>query len=192
MTQKNTTRIIIAVIILIVLGLILLTAPKTTPKPETNLGEELETDKEATSIELESLVPGASPVSEKGEVLTTEGKATDNAAIPGSPDAPKQSASLKEEEIPEEAVKISVSTNGFTPNEFKVKAKSAITLSLTSTDMTHVFKFDDPVLQAIAIGVGGKETRAITFNAPSAGDYTFYCDVPGHRGRGETGVMHVE
>jgi len=116
----------------------------------------------------------------------------DNTVLPGSSEVSKQSRALDEKEIPLDAVKLTVTASGFVPNEFTVKSGQAITLSLTSGDKTHVFKFDNALLKAIAIGVAGQETRAITFNTPVAGDYTFYCDVPGHRERGETGVMHVK
>jgi len=67
-------------------------------------------------------------------------------------------------------------------------------VAVSSTDgYTHVFMFDDPSLSAVAVGVGPKETRAITFNAPAkAGTYSFHCDVPGHTARGEVGAMIVK
>jgi len=66
-------------------------------------------------------------------------------------------------------------------------------LALSSVDnITHVLLFDDPVLAGVAIGVGPNETRAITFNAPKAGEYGFHCDVPGHTARGESGKMIVK
>ena len=85
------------------------------------------------------------------------------------------------------------SAEGFKPSTFEVKAGQLVTMSLTSVDkMTHVLLFDDPSLAAVAIGVGPDETRAITFNAPKAGEYAFHCDVPGHAARGEKGVMIVK
>jgi len=201
--KKNVTWII-AIIILVVLAIILLNTPKTSV-PEGTIpeasgedavmpgeGEGIETEDVDVLKGAEQVVPDASPVSDDGEVLTPEGVPVDNTALPGSPDAPKQSRSLDEGEIPSEAVQLTVTAAGFIPNEFTVNTGQVVTLSLTSGDKTHVFKFDDAGLQAVAIGVAGNETRAITFNAPVAGDYTFYCDVPGHRGRGETGVMHVK
>ena len=202
--KKSTTWIIVIIIILVVIAIILLNAPKASA-PEGTVpeaaGEEAVIPAEGEGIETEDIdvlkgaeqvVPDASPVSDEGEVLTSEGAPVDNTALPGSPEAPKQSRALDEKEIPSGAVQLTVTAAGFVPNEFTVKAGQAVTLSLTSGDKTHVFKFDDAGLQAVAIGVAGNETRAITFNAPTAGDYSFYCDVPGHRGRGETGVMHVK
>ncbi|OQX70899.1 hypothetical protein B6D52_03150 [Candidatus Parcubacteria bacterium 4484_255] len=200
--KNNTVWIIIIVVVLAVLGVILLVS-KPEVAPEKFVGPKNRQEKvvvpedegKKTVKPLEEtkvVVPGASPVSKKGQVLTPSGNPVDNAALPGSPDAPKQSRSLSQGDIPKESIKLTVSASGFEPSEFNVKSGDAITLCLTSTDKTHVLKFDDASLQAVAIGVAGNETKAITFNAPAPGDYTFYCDVPGHRLRGETGVMHVK
>jgi uncharacterized cupredoxin-like copper-binding protein len=62
----------------------------------------------------------------------------------------------------------------------------------SSDDSTHIFKFKDDALKAVAVGIAPGETRAITFQTPGPGEYEFYCDVPGHEGRGEAGIMIVE
>jgi len=206
--QKNTVWTIVIVVVLVVLGIILLSMPnKKALEPESVVPEASE---EAMPVEgegaavpegeavpevlqgAEAVVPEGSLVTEKGEVLTPNGEVVNNEALPGSPTAPKQSRALSEAEIPEEAIKLTASASGFSPNEFTVKEGAAVTLSVTSGDRTHVFKFDDPSLQGVAVGIASNETRAITFKAPAAGDYSFFCDVPGHRDRGETGVMHVK
>ena len=208
--KNNTIWTVIIIVVLVILGIILLSSkPEVTPEegalpegeeeiilPEEGEGSEFlpEGGEEAIEVleEAEAVIPEGSLVSDEGEVLTPAGEPVDNTALPGSPDAPKQSRSLSEEELPEKAIQLTVSASGFVPNEFDVKSGDVVTLSVTSADRTHVFKFDDASLQGVAIGVAGNETRAITFKAPVKGDYTFYCDVPGHRGRGETGVMHVK
>ncbi|MCP6720184.1 MAG: cupredoxin domain-containing protein [Patescibacteria group bacterium] len=158
-------------------------------EPEVITGEEFEELQEETRV----LVPEASPVTQDGEVVTQEGAPVKLDVEPGSPEAPQQSNPINEESLPEEAVKLQVSASGFLPSTFKVKTGDTITLSLTTADdRSHIFKFKDPSLSAVAIGVGTSKTRAITFNAPSKGDYSFFCDVPGHELRGETGVMVVE
>ena len=112
---------------------------------------------------------------------------------PGSPENPQQSSPVSESQVPREALKLSVSATGFTPTSFSVNAGEAVSLSLTSEDQTHVFYFEDPALRNVAVGVGPNETRFIEFYAPETpGEYVFYCDVPGHRTRGEEGVMVVE
>lgn len=136
--------------------------------------------------------PGASPVATSGQVVTQEGNPVKLNVEPMSPEAPQQSAPITESQVPSSAVKITVSAQGFTPNTFTVKAGAPIALSVTSGDeQTHIFKFEDPSLSAVAVGIGPHETRLIPFNAPAKGEYTFYCDVPGHKTRGETGTMIV-
>ena len=107
-------------------------------------------------------------------------------------DAPVVEPVIEAPAVQDGKVNLKASVSGFEPREFTVDAGKAVTISLTSTDKTHVFKFDDPELKGKAIGVAGGETRTITFEAPAPGDYSFFCDVPGHRARGETGVMHTE
>lgn len=126
-------------------------------------------------------------------VVTPEGKPVKTDVQPGSPEAPQQTAPVAVEQLPENTIKLGASAEGFKPNTFEVKPGQLVNLSLTSTDgITHVFFFDDPSLSAVAIGVGPNETRAITFNAPKAGEYSFRCDVPGHAARGEVGKMIVK
>lgn len=137
--------------------------------------------------------PGTSPISTStGEVITPEGKPVQNDVVPGTPEAPQQSNPTSPTALPSAAIKLNVSSSGYSPNQFTVKAGDPITLSVTAADnQTHVFAFDDASLSAIAIGVAPGETRAITFNAPARGEYSFRCNVPGHTERGETGKMIV-
>ncbi|MDP1706375.1 MAG: cupredoxin domain-containing protein [bacterium] len=140
------------------------------------------------------LVPGTSAVSDKGEVLGANGQVAKNDAEWGTSGAPQQSGPLDVKSLTGDTVKIGVVAGNFTPNSFKAKAGKAVVVSLTSNDnFTHSFHFSDVSLKALAIGVGPGETRAITFNAPNKkGDYQFFCDLPGHRDRGEVGTMIVE
>lgn len=139
------------------------------------------------------VVPGASPVTKDDKVVNAQGEQTNNAAVPLSPTAPMQTEPINKASLGASVIKIDVSSTGFSPNEFTVNAGAAVTMSLTSLDgASHVLMFNDPSLMAVAIGIMPNETRAITFNAPAAGEYTFRCDIPGHLGRGETGKMIVK
>jgi len=111
-----------------------------------------------------------------------------------NPEEPMQSPPMEEKEVPKEAIKVGMSAAGFSPETFEVKAGQTIILSVSSEDQwTHVFKFKDETLSDVAIGLNPGETRVITFIAPKkAGDYEFFCDVPGHEARGETGTMIVK
>lgn len=141
------------------------------------------------------VAPGSSPVATSGIVVTPEGKPVDNAAQPGTPEAPKQSNPIAASDIPPQAIKITMSASGITPSSFTVKAGQVVQLSISAGDtQSHVFKFEDPSLAAVAVGVGpGDPVRVMTFNAPSKpGAYAYYCDVPGHKARGEQGTMVVQ
>ena len=140
-------------------------------------------------------VKGANPIAKDGTVVTTEGVAVKNDAVPLSPEAPKQTAPVVKDELPASAIKLSISAAaGWDPAEFSVKAGAPVTIAITSADnYTHVLMFDDQALSAVAVGVSPHETRAITFNSPTeAGEYAFHCDVPGHASRGEVGKMIVK
>jgi plastocyanin len=140
------------------------------------------------------VAPNSSPISEEGVVLTETGTPAKLDVAPGSPEAPKQSSSITEGEIPKAAIKLEADNYFFSPNEFTVKAGSLVTLSLTAKgSATYIFKFKDPSLSAVAVGVGSGQTRVIPFNAPEKkGEYIFYSDVPGHEARGLVGKMIVE
>lgn len=96
------------------------------------------------------------------------------------------------EKIPEGAISIKISRTGFEPKEFTVDSKKVVNLTLTGMDGTHSLVFKDKVLEKVKIYVGREETRGISFTAPKAGDYIFYCNIPGHKEAGETGIMHVK
>ena len=137
---------------------------------------------------------GTSIINEEGRVVNNEGVEVKNDVEPASPEAPQQSDPIEDEAaVPATAIKLTVSAQGFSPSSFEVDAGEAITLSVTSVDeFTHVFAFKDTSLSAVAVGLAPGETRAITFNAPDQeGEYTFFCNVPGHEGRGEVGTMIV-
>jgi plastocyanin len=215
--KKNVIWLVI--IILVVLGIVIFSSKKTTPVdnlvPENNETETHEGPKAANEIvvteelgqpEAEEIISGQealesaevlaqnlSPISEEGVVLASNGLPADNTVLPGSPTAPAQSMPLKNNEIPKGAIKLNVSAEGFVPKEINAKAGEITIISLTSTeDNAHALRFEDKSLQAIRIVVNGNETRAIVFNAPEAGDYVFYCEMPHHRDNGETGIMHVK
>lgn len=110
----------------------------------------------------------------------------------GSPDAPQQSTPISESQIPLSAVKLTSEENKILPSSFTVQEGKEVTISFSSKDgKTHLLSFDDESVQGIAIGIGPKETRTISFIAPAAGSYDFRCDVPGHASMGETGKMYV-
>ncbi len=181
-TNRNIILGIIAVLLLVGIYLVLRAGPLRPAAPEA-----MKTPQGTAAA------PGASPVSGAGQVVTKEGKPVKLNVVAGTPDAPQQSNPIGAGSVSAGTIKMTVSAKGFSPNQFVVRAGDVVTIALTSGDtQTHVFKFDDASLSAVAIGVGPGETRAITFNAPSPGKYGFHCDVPNHSSRGETGTMTVQ
>lgn len=194
MEQKNKNNIWVWVVVgvIVVGGGVYLALTGGVPSDVQPSGQEEEVVQEQQEF---SETTGVSPISEEGVVLNAQGEEARNDVTPSSPEAPQQSNPITDEsQIPASAIKINVSAEGFNPSSFTVRAGEPVTLSVTSIDtQTHVFAFKDPSLQAVAVGVGPGETRAITFNAPSSsGEYAFFCNVPGHEGRGEAGVMIVQ
>ncbi|MDA2922411.1 cupredoxin domain-containing protein [Patescibacteria group bacterium AH-259-L07] len=200
--KQSTVWTIVIIIILVVLGILLIGIPKgKVPEgavPETSETEQTVTEKDeaARKQELEKkvkqakeVVPGGSLVTKEGEVISETGETVISEALPGSSTAPKQSRVLQEEEIPEEAIRLTLSTDRrFEPDEFTVAADSVVTLFVTSEDTSHVLKFEDDELQAIGLGLRIGQTKAVTFKAPAKGDYAFFCGMHEE----ETGVMHVK
>ena len=111
------------------------------------------------------------------------------------PENPMESQPIKDEsKIPKSAIRIGISSKGFSPKVFKVKAGQEVILAVTSEDNSaHVFRFKDKLLKKVAVGLYPGETRTIYFFAPKkVGSYKFYCSVPGHEARGEKGKMIVK
>ena len=85
----------------------------------------------------------------------------------------------------------------FDKTEFTIPADTDVTLTLTNAGaIMHNFSVDDhnnPNVKnlGISVDVNPGETKTVTINAP-AGDYYYYCNVPGHEAAGMFGTMHVK
>ncbi|MFA5871007.1 MAG: cupredoxin domain-containing protein [Candidatus Paceibacterota bacterium] len=184
--QKKTIIWIVVVVVIAVAVVIAMKWNYYGPAPK--LEEQISKPSNTAAL-------GASAVSTSGIVITPEGKAARNDVKPMSPEAPQESLPITDKSsISQDKIDIKVSSEGISPKEFRVKANAVTNLLVSSGDQfTHLFKFQDPSLSAIAVGIGpGDPTRLITFNAPLKGEYQYLCDVPGHAGRGESGKMIVE
>lgn len=216
--KKATMLIIGLVVVLAAVVAIVLAMPKGEKKPVVNTntpdGSQVETPdgnvpggegetpgsvdfEEPVNPVLEGAVvnaPGANLITKEGKVVNEEGKAVRSDVAYNSPEAPRQTQAIENEDDIKDAVKLTLGDDGFSPKEFSVKPGAAVTIALTGTnESSHVLAFEDKKLGAVYINIRPGETRAVTFNAPDdAGDYTFFCDFPGHKNRGEVGVMKVQ
>jgi len=205
MNNKKTIWLIISLVVVVIIIAIIASSGKqqtgTNKSSAVNVPvaspEDLSRDIIVTPEEVQQAQPvvdGASKVV-NNVVVTPTGKPVKNDALAGTAEAPERTDISNPDVLPPEAIKLTVSADGFNPAQFEVKAGQLVTLSLfTTDDSVHTIVFDDPSLQAIRLNVNPEVGRAITFNAPTkAGEYSFYCDVPGHReDNGETGVMIVK
>ena len=100
----------------------------------------------------------------------------------GSPQA--SAAGTASTEVTVEMVDIA-----FSKTEFTIPADTEVTVTLPNNGAgPHNFSIDD---LGIDVDVAPGETKTITIDAP-AGEYTYYCNVPGHRAQGMEGTMTVQ
>ena len=202
LSKNHWLLIILVLLIAIVLALVLAMpqekeleedTTKTTPVTPILDEDEDERPEPIDTSGSHPVVPGSSIVMDD-IVVTPEGQPVKTDVAPGSPEAPRQSGPVSAEDLPESVIQLEISSEGFVPNQFTVEAGSVVSFSLTSTDeWSHSFHFEDPSLRAVALGVRSGEVRSMTFNAPTTpGEYPFFCDLRGHKARGEVGVMIVQ
>lgn len=96
---------------------------------------------------------------------------------------------VDEQRIP--SANILISNGTMTPNKFTVAAGLPTALGIISGDnQAHNVVFADKKVAAEILQVPANGTKSTTFNAPVAGEYEFYCNIPGHEK--ETGKMIVK
>ncbi|MFZ4631729.1 MAG: cupredoxin domain-containing protein [Patescibacteria group bacterium] len=148
-------------------------------------------------VKVMTINPGTSPVDmTSGKVLTELGQTANNSAKPSSPQAPSESFPMDIKEAPASAIKLNVTSSSFAPNSFTVNRGQVVSLVVTNvneTTFSEIFRFDDPSLGGVVIGLAKGETKSITFNAPAkAGEYAFYSSMFDHRAQGAVGKMIVK
>jgi plastocyanin len=198
--NNNAVRSLISLIVLLVALLVVAMAYIKVQKAYNwgnNIQKDITVNVPATSIATgtsgtQEILPGASLVNPEKQVLNSKFEVAKNDAIPNSPEAPK-SVIIKKEDLPAEALNLQIGNGKITPNTFNVKSGDLISLAVTSIDnQVHVFGFYDGAVSGIAMGVSEGQTKAINFNAPTPGTYSFGCGVPQHKEKGEVGTMIVK
>lgn len=164
---------------------------------ETTVSEDGTEVVEAKEMKVVVVTPGTSGIDlNTGTVVTGQGVAVKNDAAPATGDAPQSSFPMDPKDAPASAIKLAVTSSSFTPNEFTVNRGQAVSLVISNVNestFSEVFRFDDPSLSGVVIGLAKGETKSITFNAPAtAGEYTFYSSMFDHRDLGAVGKMIVK
>lgn len=132
---------------------------------------------------------GSNLITVDGKVVNEIGQVVQNNALPMSPIAPRLSEPLDPNSIIDGVIKITANEDGFFPSEFTVVSGEPVTLSLTSQGVGSRLVFKNISLIALEIPVPTNNTMSKTFNAPQAGEYIFYQDMPGRIN--QTGKMIV-
>ncbi len=88
---------------------------------------------------------------------------------------------------------VTIETPGmsFEPDEISASAGEDLEITLDNTDgQPHTFTLDEADFE---IEADGGESESGTLSVPDeAGEYEFYCSVPGHRESGQVGTLTVE
>lgn len=98
---------------------------------------------------------------------------------------------------PQTQVTLTMVDIAFQPTEFTIPANTDVTVTLTNSGASaHNFSVTDRKNEGktnlnISVDVDPGQTGTTTINAP-AGDYYFFCNVPGHEATGMYGTMHVQ
>jgi plastocyanin len=78
----------------------------------------------------------------------------------------------------------------FVPSEITISADTDVTFHFVNKGaLPHSFKIDNPEVFSGVLGSG--ETSEVVVNLP-AGEYEYYCTIPGHREAGMVGTLIVE
>lgn len=149
------------------------------------------------NIKVVTISPGTNPIDvASGKVITETGKVVSNSAKASSPEAPQESFPMKASDAPKSAIKLQVTSSSFAPNTFTVNRGQVVSLvvsNINETTFSEVFRFDDPSLNGVVLGIAKGETKSISFNAPTkAGEYVFYSSMFDHRAQGAVGKMIVK
>lgn len=100
------------------------------------------------------------------------------------------------EKPPQTVATIELVDIAFTPKELTIAAGTDVVITLMNTGVaSHNFSITDhhnPDVQnlEIAVDLQPGQSTTVTINAP-AGDYYFFCNVPGHEAAGMFGTLHL-
>ncbi len=136
-------------------------------------------------------VPGHKEAGMVGTLIVTEDAGVGAAPAPAAGGTPApQAAAATAEPAPAEAGPVEVVANDifFAPEELTIPADTDVVFTLANDGVPpHNFSIDE---LGIDIDILPGATEEVVINAP-AGEYEYYCNVPGHKDAGMVGTLIV-
>ena len=86
-------------------------------------------------------------------------------------------------------IEVNATSFAFDPDAITVDVGEDVAIVLTSDDLLHDFTVDEI---DVHVAADKDETAEGGLKAETAGDYTYYCTVPGHREAGMEGTLTVK
>jgi len=119
------------------------------------------------------------------------------AQVNASPEASPMASPMASPAATNASATIEMVDIAFKPTTATIAANTDVTLTIPNNGVTtHTFvinehKNDGKANLNIKVEVAPGETGTVTINAP-AGEYYFWCDIPGHEAAGMFGTLTVE
>jgi uncharacterized cupredoxin-like copper-binding protein len=128
-------------------------------------------------------VPGHRPAGMEGTLTITEGG---GASVAPSADDGEADDAASDEPVELQVTAVDID---FLETELEAPADTEFTITLTNNGMIqHDFRIEGTDFRTELLN--GGETETLTITLP-AGEYTYYCSVPGHRAAGMEGTLIV-
>lgn len=103
--------------------------------------------------------------------------------------APPDTKAAGQETADDSTITVTAKEFSFEPKEIKLEAGESATIALKNTGaVEHDITIDSP---AFKLPAAPTKTGEAKLTIPTAGSYTFYCSVPGHRQAGMEGTVAV-
>ena len=135
-------------------------------------------------------IPGHKEAGMVGKVIVVEGGGAAAPAETTPATAPVEASPAASPVAPVTTIDIELLDIKFSVTEMTVPANSEITVNLTNKGAaTHNFSIDALGVDSGDVAAG--ESKTLTFNSGAAGEYEFYCNVPGHKDVGMVGKLTV-
>jgi plastocyanin len=143
------------------------------------------------AIEYTAVNSNATSLGMGGTITIVEGDGSAAGATPmASPAASPEAEESSSTGGGSDAIEVVATDLAFDQSEITIPADTDVTVTLNNEGMLeHDFVVEDTDFATDIIG-GGESTETVV-NLP-AGEYTFYCSVPGHREAGMQGTLTVE